>query len=109
MDDESLVIERVLALLSNKWRLSLLCTLSERGPIRFNDLQKNLPGISQKVLTEHLKTLEAEGIVKRMSYGEVPPRVEYSVTKLGDELEELIQAAYKWGEKYLASQSAAKP
>lgn len=100
-DEESLLIERVLALIASKWRISLVCTQTENGPIRFNDLKRKLPGISQHVLTSHLKTLESEDLVTRKSYGEVPPRVEYSITELGRELETIIVSVYDWGQKYV--------
>lgn len=69
-------------LIGNKWKLLILRNLRMR-PWRFNELQKSLEGISQKVLTESLRSMEADGIIVRTVYAEVPPRVEYSLSELG--------------------------
>jgi DNA-binding HxlR family transcriptional regulator len=100
-DKESLLVETTLARLSGKWRMSILCNLTENGTTRFNDLKKRLPGISQRMLTAQLKKLESEGLVSRQVFGEVPPRVEYAVTDAGRDLEAVIVAIYDWGAKYL--------
>ena len=70
-------------LIGNKWKLLILRNLRMR-PWRFNELQKSLEGISQKVLTESLRSMEADGIIVRTVYAEVPPRVEYSLSELGE-------------------------
>lgn len=69
-------------LIGNKWKLLILRNLRMR-PWRFNELQKSLEGISQKVLTQSLRSMEADGIIVRTVYAEVPPRVEYSLSELG--------------------------
>ena len=69
-------------------------------PWRFNELQKSLDGISQKVLTDNLRTLEADGIITRTVYAEVPPRVEYALSELGETMRPIFDAMETWGNKY---------
>ena len=78
-------------LIGNKWKLLILRNLRVR-PWRFNELQKSLEGISQKVLTDSLRSMESDGIVTRTAYPEVPPRVEYSLTELGQSLKPVLDA-----------------
>ena len=66
-------------------------------PWRFNELQKSLAGISQKVLTDSLRSMESDGIVIRTVFAEVPPRVEYSLSKLGESMRPIISAMETWG------------
>ena len=73
-------IRNILARISDKWSILILFTLNQSELMRFNALQKNIPDISQKMLTVTLRTLEEDGFVKRQVYAEVPPRVEYSLT-----------------------------
>ncbi len=86
-------------LIGNKWKLLILRNLRMR-PWRFNELQKSLEGISQKVLTESLRSMEADGIIVRTVYAEVPPRVEYSLSELGDTMRPILDAMEKWGNDY---------
>ena len=88
-------------LIGNKWKLLILRNLRLR-PWRFNELQKSLEGISQKVLTESLRSMEADGIIVRTVYAEVPPRVEYSLSELGDTMRPILDAMEKWGNDYKA-------
>ena len=83
-------------LIGSKWKLLILRNLLAR-PWRFNELKKNLEGISQKVLTDSLCSLEEDGIVTRTVYPEVPPRVEYSLSELGDSMRPIISAMEQWG------------
>ena len=69
-------------------------------PWRFNELQKSIDGISQKALTEALRSMVADGIVIRKAYPEVPPRVEYSLTELGESMRPIIKAMENWGTAY---------
>jgi DNA-binding HxlR family transcriptional regulator len=87
-------------LIGNKWKLLILRDLRS-GTKRFGELRKNLEGISQKVLTDNLRALEADGLVGRKIYAEVPPRVEYSFTDLGITLLPIVEAMEKWGRAYL--------
>lgn len=93
-------------LIGNKWKLLILRNLLKR-PWRFNELHKNLGGISQKVLTDSLRSLEADGLVTRTVYPEVPPRVEYALSELGASLKPILDAMQAWGENYRASVSKA--
>lgn len=86
-------------LIGNKWKLLILRNLLVR-PWRFNELQKSLEGISQKVLTESLRSMESDGIVIRTVYAEVPPRVEYSLSALGESLRPILDAMQDWGTAY---------
>ena len=86
-------------LIGNKWKLLILRNLLVR-PWRFNELQKSLDGISQKVLTESLRSMESDCIVIRTVYAEVPPRVEYSLSELGETLRPILDAMQAWGTDY---------
>ena len=86
-------------LIGNKWKLLILRNLLVR-PWRFNELQRSLDGISQKVLTESLRSMESDGIVIRTVYAEVPPRVEYSLSELGETLRPILDAMQTWGREY---------
>ena len=70
------------------------------GPWRFNELKKNLEGISQKVLTDSLRSMEKDGIITRIVYAEVPPRVEYALSELGESMRPIIRAMEAWGIEY---------
>ena len=86
-------------LIGSKWKLLIIRNLLQR-PWRFNELKKNLEGISQKVLTDSLRSMEADGIVTRTVYPEVPPRVEYALSELGESLRPVMDAMEKWGINY---------
>jgi DNA-binding HxlR family transcriptional regulator len=86
-------------LIGNKWKLLILRNLLV-GVQRFNQLRKTIPGISQKVLTDNLRSMEKEGIIVRTIYAEVPPRVEYSLTELGNSMRPIISAMEVWGKYY---------
>jgi DNA-binding HxlR family transcriptional regulator len=87
----------ILALIGGKWSMLLLCVLSE-GPIRSGELGRRAGGISQKMLTQTLRELQRHGIVRRRDFGEVPPRVEYSLTPLGESLSQLVRHIEAWVE-----------
>ena len=86
-------------LIGSKWKLLIMRNLLQR-PWRFNELRKNLEGISQKVLTANLRAMEQNGLIDRHVYAEVPPRVEYSLTELGFSLKPILDAMVVWGENY---------
>lgn len=86
-------------LIGSKWKLLIIRNLTQR-PWRFNELKKDLDGISQKVLTDSLRSMEADGIVSRKVYPEVPPRVEYSLSTLGQSMQPIIKAMADWGVSY---------
>lgn len=91
-------------LIGSKWKLLILRNLLAR-PWRFNELRKSLEGISQKVLTDSLHSMEEDGLVTRTVYPEVPPRVEYSLSPLGESMRPIIQAMEQWGAQYKASKA----
>ena len=86
-------------IIGSKWKLLILRNLLQR-PWRFNELKKSLEGISQKVLTDSLRSMEADGIITRTVYPEVPPRVEYALNDLGQSMRPIIMAMEKWGINY---------
>ena len=86
-------------LIGSKWKLLIMRNLLSR-PWRFNELQKSIDGISQKALTEALRSMEADGIVNRKVFPEVPPRVEYSLTELGESMRLIFQSMESWGLAY---------
>ena len=92
-------VATAVSLIGSKWKLLILRNLLVR-PWRFNELQKSLEGISQKVLTDSLRSMEADGIVIRSVFAEVPPRVEYSLSDLGESLRPIIKSMEVWGTNY---------
>ena len=88
-------------LIGNKWKLLIIRNLLVR-PWRFNELQRSLDGISQKVLTDSLRSMEADGIITRTVYPEVPPRVEYALSELGESMRPILESMQAWGESYKA-------
>lgn len=93
---ESCPVRNVVARFSGKWAVLVLCILSENDTTRFNALSKAIPDISPKVLTETLKSLEGDGLIRRELFAEIPPRVEYSLTDLGKSLMPHIEGIILW-------------
>ncbi|MBF1638144.1 MAG: helix-turn-helix transcriptional regulator [Prevotella sp.] len=89
-------IRNVLSRVGDKWSMLVLFTLESNDNQRFKELQRNIPDISQKMLTATLKMLEADGLIRREVFPEVPPRVEYSLTKKGKSLLPLIDNLLSW-------------
>jgi DNA-binding HxlR family transcriptional regulator len=92
-------VATTVSLIGNKWKLLIIRNLLVR-PWRFNELQKNLEGISQKVLTDNLRAMEKDGIIVRTAYPEVPPRVEYSLSELGESMRPILDSMTVWGNNY---------
>jgi len=92
-------VATAVTLIGNKWKLLIIRNLLA-GKARFGELQKGIPGISQKVLTDNLRSLEDDGLVIRTAYAEIPPRVEYSLSKLGLSLQPIFDQLIEWGNKY---------
>lgn len=86
-------------LIGSKWKLLIIRNLLER-PWRFNELKKSLEGISQKVLTDSLRSMEEDGLITRTVYPEVPPRVEYALSDIGESMRPILTAMQIWGENY---------
>lgn len=92
-------VATTIQLIGSKWKLLILRNLLQR-PWRFNELKKSLEGISQKVLTDSLRSMETDGIITRTIYPEVPPRVEYALNDLGQSMRPIIMAMEEWGINY---------
>ncbi|MCD8353806.1 MAG: helix-turn-helix transcriptional regulator [Clostridiales bacterium] len=97
-------VATTVSLIGSKWKLLILRNLLIR-PWRFNELRRDLEGISQKVLTDSLRSMEEDGIVIRTVYAEVPPRVEYSLSELGESMKPILNAMEAWGTEYKNSLS----
>lgn len=87
-------------MIGNKWKLLIIRNLVYHEKQRFSDFLKSIPAISKKVLTENLRALENDGMIKREVFAEVPPRVEYSLTELGATLKPILDAMHDWGSGY---------
>ncbi|KAA8828603.1 MULTISPECIES: helix-turn-helix domain-containing protein [Bifidobacterium] len=98
-------VETTLTLISDKWKILIVRDLLD-GTKRFSELRRSIGNISQKVLTSNLRQMEADGLVHREVYAEVPPRVEYSLTDTGRSLKTVIDALWNWGEGYKAALTA---
>jgi DNA-binding HxlR family transcriptional regulator len=94
-------IETAVEAIDGKWKVFILWHL-QNGPMRNNELLRTIPGVSQKMLTQKLRELEVQKIVERTVYPEIPPRVEYSLTRFGQKLKPLLIMLEQWGEDYLA-------
>lgn len=93
---ETCPIRNIIARFSGKWSILILCILAENEATRFNEIGKAIPDISPKVLTETLKNLESDGLISRRLYAEIPPRVEYSLTPLGQSLMPHLSGLILW-------------
>lgn len=92
-------VETALLLMGDRWKMLIVRDLLT-GTKRFGQLRKTLPGISPKVLTQHLRAMEESGLVHRRVYAQVPPKVEYSLTEDGLSLKPIHDAMWRWGEAY---------
>lgn len=92
-------VATTVTLIGSKWELLIIRNLLAR-PWRFNALKKDLDGISQKVLTDSLRSMEEDGLILRTVYPEVPPRVEYSLSSLGESLKPILDSMADWGNAY---------
>lgn len=95
-------VATTVALIGSKWKLLIMRNLLSR-PWRFNELRKDLDGVSQKVLTDSLRSMEEDGIIIRTVFPEVPPRVEYSLSELGESMRPIMDAMAVWGTEYKKS------
>jgi DNA-binding HxlR family transcriptional regulator len=92
-------VATTVSLIGNKWRLLIIRNLLN-GKARFGDLKEGIDGISKKVLTDNLKSMVDDGIIIRTAYNEIPPRVEYELSPLGNSLKPIIDSMKTWGEEY---------
>lgn len=95
-------VATTVSLIGSKWKLLIMRNLLVR-PWRFNELKKSLDGISQKVLTDSLRSMEEDGIIIRTVYPEVPPRVEYALSEVGESMRPILTAMQEWGTNYKES------
>ena len=92
-------VATTVALIGNKWKLLIIRNLLS-GTYRFGELKTGIPGISQKVLTDNLRSLENDGLVTRKAYAEIPPKVEYSLSEVGKSLSPMFDVMISWGNEY---------
>ena len=97
-------VATTVALIGSKWKILIIRNLLMR-PWRFNELRRDLEGVSQKVLTDSLRAMEEDGIIIRTVFPEVPPRVEYSLSELGESMRPVMDALAAWGTEYKKSRS----
>ncbi len=94
-------VEATIGLLDGKWNCVILSLLMKNGTMRFNDLRRHTPDVTQRMLTNQLRELEADGFIVRAVYAQVPPKVEYCVSPLGRTLEPILDALRAWGDAHI--------
>ncbi|SDF14137.1 winged helix-turn-helix transcriptional regulator [Sporolituus thermophilus] len=92
-------VKTTLKTIGGKWKPVILCFLKE-GVMRFSELKREIPEITEKMLTQQLRELEQDGIISRKVYPQVPPKVEYSLTEYGQTIQEVLDVMYKWGRQH---------
>lgn len=90
-------ITKALEVIGSRWKVNIIAHLLHDEPLRYHELKKRLPGISERMLSAKLKELEAHAIIERKAFPEVPPRVEYQLTAVGRSLQPVLQALHEWG------------
>ncbi|TDQ43001.1 winged helix-turn-helix transcriptional regulator [Aureibacillus halotolerans] len=98
---ETCKADTALDILVGKWKHKILFELSKHEVMRFNELKRAIPGITQKMLTSQLRELESHDIVQRKVYSQIPPKVEYSVTTYGRTLDPILHAMHSWSETHI--------
>ena len=93
--------ELTLAIIGGKWKMLILWHLGKEGTKRFGELRSMMPGITQRMLVSQLRELEEDLIVHREVYPVVPPKVEYSLTEVGESLMSILDSMYEWGKNYM--------
>lgn len=107
-DGSAVQVSRVLTMVSGRWKLPILFRLFERPRLRNSELSRDMPEVSQKMLTQHLRELEGDGLVIRQDFGEQPPRVEYSLSDAGLGLIPVLAAAKRFLEDHPPAQAKIK-
>ncbi len=105
-DRNGCYVELAIDLIGGKWKGMILYHLLD-GPKRFNELRRLIPTVTQRMLTLQLRELERDGVIRRKQYAEVPPRVDYSFTPLGETLRPIIEQMQRWGEAYVTREEVA--
>ena len=101
-------VEDALKILEGRWKLLILFQLFDGKLLRFSDLERAIPAVSQKMLIQQLRQMEADGIVRRIVHHQVPPKVEYRLTALGETLLPVLEAMYAWGAQTREAASSTK-
>lgn len=97
-DNPGCAVEAAISLIDGKWKCVALWYLQERGVVRFNELMRLMPGVTQRTLTNQLRELEADGLINRVVYAQVPPKVEYSLSDRGRTFIPILLSLSAWGE-----------
>ena len=101
-------VRNILGRVADKWSVPIIITLGEHGTLRFNELSQLLGNISQKMLANTLKTLEADGLISRKMYAQIPPKVEYTITEMGKGLVPALAMLKDWAEENMPAISASR-
>lgn len=102
-------VEVTISVIGGRWKPVIIFKLMKNEVLRFNELKRLVPGVTQRMLTNQLRELEADGIVNRKVYPEVPPKVEYSLTEYGRSLEHIMFAMREWGALHTQRIAESKP
>ena len=102
---EKCPLNYAMSIIGGKWKMQIICSLNNKGTMRYNELRRKLDGISNTVLASSLKELEEEGLVERREYLEVPIRVEYSSTEMADRLMPILEQLSDWGEEMMKKEA----
>jgi len=105
---ECMPVTTTLRVLGGKWKPLILYVIEQAQPVRFNELHRQVTGITQKMLTQQLREMQKDGLVSRKVFPEVPPRVEYSMTEYGESLSPVLRSMWNWGEKHRARTKTTK-
>lgn len=105
---EKCPLQHLLEKIGGKWKLLIIFNLKENELLRFAELRRTIPGLSEKVLTAQLKELEAYGFINRKAYPQIPPKVEYSLTELGLSLYPVLDSLASWAGEHMKAQSEFK-
>lgn len=101
LDMQSFPFRYTLSIISGKWKMLILYLIAEYQPVRYNELQRKIGKITYKTLSVQLKELEADGLVTRVEYSQIPPKVEYSLSEKGKSLLPVLDAMCEWGHAYI--------
>lgn len=107
-DRDNCPVKDILNRVGDKWSMLTVIMLSDHGTLRFNELHQQIDGISQKMLTVTLKTLEADGLLTRRMYPQIPPKVEYTLTALGESLVPPLMHLYHWANAHMPEIKASR-
>ncbi len=92
-------VETIMGIIAGKWKPAIIYALVMKGTLRFTELRKLIPRVSQRMLTQQLRDLERHGLVRRVYHPQIPPRVEYSVTRLGRSLHPIFKSVCDWASR----------